>query len=84
MSLNTVRDALRAQPFEPFTIRLVDGRSEYIKHPEFVALGPSVVVVVRDDNSVLKLEPLLIVSLDEEPGKRKDGNGPPKKRRGGS
>lgn len=81
MDLGTIRDALKHRPFEPFTIRLADGRSEFIKHPEFVAVGPRIVVVVREDNSVLKIEPILIVSLDETPGGRKGGNGSAKKRR---
>jgi hypothetical protein len=79
MDLNTLRDALRQQPFESFTIRLADGRSEVVKHPEFVAVGPRIVVVVRQDNSVLKIEPLLIVSLDQGSARRKGDNGSPKK-----
>jgi hypothetical protein len=80
MELNTLRDALRAQPFKPFTICLADGRSEYIKHPEFVALGTRVVVVVREDNSVMKIEPILIVSLDEDGTGRKGRNGSSKRK----
>ena len=75
MDLNTIRDALRQQPFESFTIRLADGRAEVVKHPEFVAVGPRIVVVVREDNTVLKIEPLLIVSLHQTPFERNGGNG---------
>jgi hypothetical protein len=78
MDLNTLRDALHQVPFQPFTIRLADGRSEHVKHPEFVAVGPRIVVVVREDNSVAKIEPLLIVSLEE---KGKDGDGKSRKKR---
>jgi hypothetical protein len=69
--LSALREALRRQPFEPFTLRLSDGRQESVKHPEFVAIGPRVVVIVRPDNSVLKVEPLLIVSLEHEDAGRK-------------
>ena len=80
MDVNTLRDALRHQPFEPFAIRLSDGRSEVVKHPEFVAIGPRVVVVVREDNSVMKIEPMLIVSLDTIAEQGKRGNGSPKRK----
>jgi hypothetical protein len=66
MDLNTIRRALRDEPFQPFSLLLADGRTETIKHPEFVALGSRIVAVVREDNSVTTIEPLLIVSLDKE------------------
>ena len=62
MDTNTLREALRRQPFKPFTIRLSDGHEELVKHPEFVAVHPRVVVVVRDDTSSLQIEPMLITS----------------------
>jgi hypothetical protein len=55
---------LHKQPFEPFTIRLTDGRGLPVPHPDFVALGPRRVVVVAQDNSWTVLEPILVVSLD--------------------
>jgi hypothetical protein len=80
MDLNTLRGALREQPFKPFTIRLADGQSEFIPHPEFVAVGPRIVVVVRKDNTVTHIEPLLIVSLDHAGNGRKGGNGPTRRK----
>ena len=82
MDLNTIRQALREEPFKPFTLHLADGRKESVGHPEFVAVGSRVVAVVRDDNSVTTIEPLLIVSLETEPIKKKRRNGAPKKKRG--
>jgi hypothetical protein len=38
MQLDRVREALRHQPFRPFSLRLVNGSSYFVKHPEFVAL----------------------------------------------
>jgi len=38
--LEAVRDALNAQPFQPFDLRLVDGRSYTVSHPDFVAIPP--------------------------------------------
>ena len=50
-----------------------------VKHPEFVAVGPRLVVVVDEDNSWSIIEPILIVSLDSLPRRNGAGNG---KRRG--
>ena len=62
-------------------MRLADGRTEHIKHSEFVAVGPGIVIVVRDDNSWTNIEPLRILSLDFEARAEKGGNGSSKKRR---
>lgn len=84
MDITGVREALHRQPFRPFAIRLADGRSLSVPHPDFVALGSRRIVVVGEDDSTLIIEPLLIVSLDTLPGRDKDGDGRSKKRRGGS
>ena len=85
MDLNALRAALQRRPFKPFIIRLADGRSEPVKHPEFVAVGHRLAVVIREDNSSLHIEPLMIVSLDYEgPSKQRGGNGSTKKRRPGA
>jgi hypothetical protein len=82
MDLNTIRRALRDEPFEPFILKLADGRTETVKHPEFVAVGNRIVAIVREDNSVTTVEPLLIVSLDKEPpGSKKSGNGSTRSRK---
>jgi len=64
MDIDGVREALHKQPFEPFTIRLADGRSLPVPHPDFVAVAPRRIVVVAEDSSWTVLEPRLIVSLD--------------------
>jgi hypothetical protein len=65
MSTDAVRDALHKQPFQPFIIRLADGRSVYVAHPDFVAVSPRRVHVISPvDESVSWLEPLLIVSIE--------------------
>ena len=80
MNLEGIRQALRRKPFEPFSIALADGRLLDVGHPEFVSVGNRLVAVTNLDNSRLIIEPLLIVSLDYSTP-RKDGNGPPKRRR---
>jgi hypothetical protein len=64
MDIQGIREALHRQPFEPFSIRLADGRSLPVPHPDFVAIGPRRLVVVAADDSWSVVEPLLIVSLD--------------------
>lgn len=64
MDIRVVREALRREPFEPFVLRLADGRSLSVAHLEFVAIGKRRVVVIGEDDSTTFLEPLLIVSLD--------------------
>ena len=64
MDLEGVREALLKRPFEPFRIRLADGRSLAVRHPEMVAVGKRRIVIVQPDDSTLFVEPLLIVSLD--------------------
>lgn len=82
MDIAGVREVLHRQPFEPFVIRLADGRSLPVPHPDFVAVGRRRIVVVLEDDSWSIVEPLLIVSLDKA-SSEKPGNGK-KKRRGGS
>jgi hypothetical protein len=36
-----IRDAMHRQPFRPFTVRLVDGRSFEVQHPDFIAVSDS-------------------------------------------
>ena len=76
MDLQGIREALRRQPFEPFSISLADGRSLAVPHPEMVAVGKRRIIVVEADDSWSVVEPLLIVSLDYN-GKHR----PRKKRR---
>jgi hypothetical protein len=75
MDIAGVREALHKQPFEPFVIRLADGRSLPVRHRDFVALGKRRIVVIGEDDSTNMLEPLLIVSVDWLPKKGKGKNG---------
>ena len=81
MDIAGVREVLHRQPFEPFLIRLADGRSLPVPHRDFVALTPRRVIVGAEDDSWAIIEPLMIVSLDSMPAKPKGGSGAGKKRR---
>ncbi|MCZ6683418.1 MAG: hypothetical protein O7B26_09540 [Planctomycetota bacterium] len=38
MRMQELQDTLRKTPFEPFRIRLSDGQSLHVRHPEFAGL----------------------------------------------
>ena len=70
--LDRVRDAMRQQPFRPFALRLVDGRSYMVKHPEFVALPPppwkrDIVYYGEDGVRIIDLAMILELLVEEEP-----------------
>lgn len=81
MDLNSIRDALRRQPFQPFAMCLADGRRVEVRHPECVAMNKRVVLMIDDDSFTTTFEPLLIVSLEELKQPPKSGNGSHKKKR---
>lgn len=64
LNLQHIRDRLGAS-FEPFIIRLSDGRSFDVPHPDFIAVGRGVVVVVDKRDCSYKLDALHIVSIDD-------------------
>jgi len=74
MDLQGVREALLRRPFESFSIRLADGRSLDIPHPEMVAVGKRRIIVVEQNDSWSVIEPLLIVSLDYDGKHRRRTN----------
>jgi len=62
-----VRELLHATPFEPFIIRMADGREYRVDHPDFVlaASNEHTQVVIEDAAGGMHyLSPLLITSLE--------------------
>ena len=41
MTIEKLREVLRAQPFKPFDLRLTDGQVIHVPHPEYAAPSPS-------------------------------------------
>jgi hypothetical protein len=80
MDLNSIRHALREQPFKPFDLCLADGRRVVVKHPEFVAMNQRIVIVTDEESATRILEPLLIVSLEPHRDANKGGNGTHRKK----
>jgi hypothetical protein len=79
--INSIRQAVRRQPFRPFAMCLADGRAIEIRHPECIAMNQRIVIVVDDDSFTQTLEPLSVVSLEELKQPPKGGNGSEGKKR---
>lgn len=62
-----VREAMHRQPFKGFTIRLTDGRSFFVRHPDFVSVpetdrGRDLVV---HDQGTHRIDLLHVVEVEE-------------------
>lgn len=66
MEAETIREAARKQPFQPFKLKLVDGAEVTVRHPDFIAVEPNGrrLVVFGEDGSMSILEPFLILSIE--------------------
>jgi hypothetical protein len=49
MNIETIREWLNRQPFEPFEVRLSNGEVHQVRHPENVALGKTRIVIAYPD-----------------------------------
>jgi hypothetical protein len=62
-----IRELLHATPFQPFIIRIADGREYRIEHPDFVIASstdvPQIIIEERDGR-VHFLSPLLVTSVE--------------------
>ena len=64
-----LRELLHAAPFQPFVIRMADGREYRIDHPEFVLARSDTpqVIVEEPSGSVHFLSVLLMTSVEQVP-----------------
>jgi hypothetical protein len=61
---------MHAQPFRPFTVRLVDGRSYLVNHPDFIAIPTTERrrdLTVHDDDGPHYIDLLLVVEIHPQP-----------------
>jgi hypothetical protein len=63
MNIQHIRDRV-TNGFKPFVIHLSDGRKFPVPHPEFVAVGKNVVVVIGKNDRVNMLDPIHITSVE--------------------
>jgi hypothetical protein len=64
MTIRQVQEAMHRQPFRPFAVRLADGRSFDVKHPDFIAYAPNGrELTIHDDDGVHLLEMGLVAEI---------------------
>ena len=80
MTTEALSQLHQARPFRPFAIRLGDGQSLDVEHPEMLAYAPKhrTAVVYRDDGSFQIIDLLLVTGLDVRAA---SSNGRPRRRR---
>jgi len=66
MTIEAIREAVHAEPFRPFKLRLAGGPSIPVLHPDFIAFGPKgrTVVVYREDDTFKILDTLLVTEIE--------------------
>ena len=63
-TIEQLRATVKAQPFVPFTLRLVDGRSYEVEHPDFIASHPqgrTIIVFKPGEGGDFEIIDLLLV-----------------------
>ena len=66
-----IRELLQATPFQPFVIRMADGREYRVEHPDFVLAASSdvpQVIIEESDGAVHLLSVLLMTSIERVAG----------------
>src|SRR5689334_20105922 len=65
-----IRALLRASPFQPFVIRMADGREYRVDHPDFVLASSSdipQVIIEEPDGQTRVLSVLLMTAITQAP-----------------
>ena len=67
----------RAEPFQPFLIRLADGRAIPVRHQEFAIASPTgrSAFIYQPDGSFNIIDVRLVIDLEIEEGSQVDGIG---------
>jgi hypothetical protein len=82
MTIEQIRKAHEAQPFQPFRIVLADGGRVTVPHPEFLAHpGKGRTVIVFDRSGLYRVIDLLLVTSLEIGTNDHRGNGAARRRR---
>jgi hypothetical protein len=69
MTIEQLRAAYFARPFQPFVIHLADGREIPVPSPEFMMMVPSgrTIAVSQPDDTVNIIDLLLVTDLEIKP-----------------
>jgi hypothetical protein len=65
MTIQQLRAAHRATPFQPFTVQMADGRSFRVPHPDFLSMSPTgrTVIIYQPDDEFSILDLLLMTEI---------------------
>lgn len=63
MILEEIRSQSRLRPFIPFTLRLSDGRSFRVHHPDYIFVGHGPFVIIENDQGLTNYLPSLQISV---------------------
>jgi hypothetical protein len=66
MTSEQLKATLKQQPFQPFTIRMVDGRAFTVAHPEWVMVSPTgrTAILFKPDDSYSVVDLMLMNELE--------------------
>jgi hypothetical protein len=69
MTVERLREFHRAAPFRPFRIRVADGRSFHVPHPELLSISPSgrTIHVEYGNDNFSTIDLLLVTEIQVEP-----------------
>jgi hypothetical protein len=84
MTSDELSSVHQAQPFQPFTMYLADGRKLHVRHPEFLSRHPKgrTVIVFHEDGLFSIVDSFHITEIEIDAGKaRPDQNGGKKRRK---
>jgi len=65
MTTEQLKKVVTARPFRPFTLRMADGNSVTVQHPETIAYaGGRTAIVVNPDETFEVIDLLLVPSIE--------------------
>jgi hypothetical protein len=66
VTIQQLRDAHHAVPYRPFVVRMADGRSFEVPHPDFLSMSPSgrTVIIYHGDEHFSILDLLLMTEIE--------------------
>ena len=72
MTIDQLREMHGAEPFNPFTLHLADGRHFHVSHPEFIMQSKRgrTVHVANADGSFEIIDLMLVASIEATNGER--------------
>jgi hypothetical protein len=75
MTIEQLRSAHQARPFQPFTMFIADGRKLHVPHQEFLSSHPKgrTLIVYHEDGSFSIVDLLLVTELEIHAGKSPPG-----------